>query len=141
MDVSAVTARLKGAIQGVMEISGAADLAAAMRGHARPPAIYVMPAADQAQGVDFANPCGAAGGRLQLISVITVVDELGDPVGDAALRGLPAIRRQIEACLAGWQPPQLSDPVQFVSGEVAQFEGDGLLWWADTYGYVRYGAI
>lgn len=140
MDVSLFVRRLQGAVEGVMEIGGAADLAAAMRGHARPPAIYVMPAAERAREVDMTNPCGSGGGRVQVVNVITVVDELSDPTGAGALRGLPALRQQIDARLNGWQLSEtLTDPVQFVEGELVQFEGDGLLWWGDTYTYVRYG--
>ena len=101
-----------------------------------------MPSADRSQQFDPTNPCGVGGSRLQLIEVFTVVDELGDPTGDAALKGLPAIRRQIEKRLAGWQPLGMqSDPMQFVEGVLVQFEGDGLLWWSDKYAFVRYGGI
>lgn len=142
MEVSFITDRLQGEVAGVMEISGAADLAAAMRGHARPPAVYVMPSADRSQRFDPTNVCGSSGGRLQLIEVITVVDELSDPTGDAALRSLPAIRKQVEARLAGWHPFGMkSDPLQFVEGSLVQFEGDGLLWWSDKYAFIRYGGI
>ncbi|MFT4190842.1 MAG: hypothetical protein QM617_04865 [Comamonas sp.] len=140
MDVSPIVARLQAQVQDVMAVGAAAELDAAMRGHARPPAVYVMPGIEK--NVSGIEGAGCSAGTLQTVSVITVVDELGDATGGGALKGLPAIRRQILAALGGWTPDErLADPMAFLQGELIQFEGDGLLWWSDEYVCIRYGGF
>lgn len=148
MDVFPVVARLKerlhslkdGLAAGYLGIGAAAELDAARRGNARPPAIYVVPAIEK--NVSSVQEAGCSAGTVQVVSVITVIDELGDATGGDALKGLPAIRRQIRAALNGWTPDErLADPMSFLQGELIQFEGDGLLWWSDEYVCIRYGGL
>lgn len=120
-----------------MEIGEAAELDAAMKGFAQPPATYVVLASERNVTSDLAAGCSA--GTIQVFSVVTVVDRLNDVTGAEALDSLRPIRRRIRAALQGWSPSfQKVEAMTFLSGELVQFEGDGRLWWADEYAWILY---
>ena len=127
-----VLTRLKAQVTGMREIDGASSLDAAMRGAVSCPSAYAIPLTETGRELAHTGPVDQL--ITVLFGVLIVLDTARTAQGLDVLIELEAKRRQVRQALVGWVPDdETGEPVTFAGGELAQFEGDGRLWWSDEF--------
>ncbi|SDI53795.1 phage tail terminator protein [Propionivibrio dicarboxylicus] len=133
--IETVVARLKAATTGFNKIGGAADLDAIGKKVVTPGA-YVIPMTESGTEGEL---LGVTEQEIDIgFGVFTVVSNLSDVAGAAAIGGLQARRDAIKSALIGWVPnPAEGHPVYFTSGRLMRWD-DGILWWLDEFQVASY---
>lgn len=128
MDLAAVKTRLTQLMSADLHtIEGAAAFAAVLEAQSfNAPSAYLVPLAEQGEPSQTYNPVMQRRGMQ--FGVIWVVQNLYDAQGEAAQTELVAIRDQGFASLIGWEPDGNHEPVQFVRGDLMDFNNQFLLW-------------
>ncbi|GKS87150.1 hypothetical protein AVMA1855_23380 [Acidovorax sp. SUPP1855] len=138
MDVSPFVTRLREQLLGLplRDIDAAAGLDAAMRGNRAAPAVYVLPLSERGEPLDHTGPTDQWEHRL--VGVLMVVQTLNASGGPGVI-DLAALRDRVKRALIGWVPEEATgEPVFFLGGKIAQFEGDGQMWWSDEFSFKGY---
>lgn len=139
MDLSLdpIIARIDAQVAAFKTVSGAADLAAALRELKLEPAAFVIPVAD------LARPNTLETGISQLVrqrfGVVIAVQNLRDAKGEKAQSELAPIRMSLITALLGWQPDAARDPCELGDGRLVRLT-DRVIWWQqnfETAYYVR----
>lgn len=113
----------------LVEIAGAADVAAVLQGRISPPSAFVIRASDSR--TDNGRTATIIEQFLVLVAVKNVRDARGDDSSDAA----EIWSAKIERCFKGWSPEiddGQYDTLKRVRGNVLRWT-DQVLVWADTY--------
>lgn len=129
--IPAIVERLRMEVPRLRLIGGAAQLARARDGATVLPAAFVLPVAETAE----ANPYMDQGVQQKVSEdfvVLVAAQNVSDDEGAAALEALAPMRLAVRAALLGWQPDADADNVEFVRGDLVEFQ-DSVLWWGDTY--------
>lgn len=137
MDLEFVIARLKAQAKGLRAIGGAADLDTALASVVVLPSAYVIPLADASQ---WQRHTGAHDETDQIdFGVVMAVANLKDARGEAAMGVLVPVRQTVRAALSGWVPDtETGEPIHKGAGRLLRIDGDGRLWWIDTYHYTTF---
>lgn len=138
MDVSFVIDRLKAQLSGIRQFGGAVDLEAAFNGSVSVPAVFVMPQTEAAAKTPMAT-----GVVRQMFKpnwgVVLVVSNRRDAAGMAALGDLAPLRKSVREALVGWVPDEATgEPVYATGGQLLRMDGDGRLWWIDSFEFTTY---
>ena len=133
MDLTFVLDRLKSQLSGIRQFGGAADLDAAITGSVTVPAVFVMPQTEAAEKTPMAT-----GVVRQTFTpnwgVVLVVSNRRDASGAAALGDLAPLRQTVRQALVGWVPDEATgEPVYGTGGRLLRMDGDGRLWWVDSF--------
>lgn len=128
MDMAVVKSRLAELMGNQLHtIEGAAAFAAVLDSQSfRAPSAYLVPLAEQGEASQTYNPVMQRRGMQ--FGVVWVVQNLYDGQGEAAQTELVAIRDLGFASLIGWEPDGNHEPVQFVRGDLMDFNNQFLLW-------------
>jgi hypothetical protein len=113
-----------------IDIGGAADLAAALDSHARPPAAFVLPYSERRTG-------GRSATHIQQrvasqFSVISLVKDVSDRKGKAAVDAVDAVSAPLKLALATFVHPDADGPALPVSGDLRAVNA-GLIVWEDRF--------
>ena len=133
MDLQFVIARLKAQLPTIRQLGGVADLDAAINGSVSVPAVFVMP---QAEGAELTAPMTGVVRQSFTPSwgVIQVISNRRDAAGASALTELAPLRQAVRQALVGWVPDATTgEPVYATGGRLLRMDGDGRLWWIDTF--------
>lgn len=140
MDLQFVIERLKNwpQLSGVRQFGGAADLDAAISGSVTVPAVFVMPQTEAAAK----TPMSSGVVRQTFVpnwGVVLVVSNRRDAAGTAALGDLAPLRKSVREALVGWVPDaDTGEPVFGTGGRLLRMDGDGRLWWVDSFEFTTY---
>lgn len=132
LDLSLVCDRLRAEVAQLKVVGGPAELETVREQTPALPAAYVIPARETADVNEFANQVTEQDVSLEF-EVAIGVRNLADADGEAALQSLRPVRGAIRAALLGWAADADSYNIEYARGELAAFDGDGVLWWTDTY--------
>lgn len=117
-------------------VGGAAGLAALEQRRTRTPAAFVM-VAEEASGANE-RMTGPVLQRLEAdIAVVLVLENLGDPRGQAAAEDIEALKAFVRGKLIGFQPDAAVDPMEHVSGELLKVRG-GAVWAEERFSCATY---
>ncbi len=137
MDVQPIVTRLRQQLVDLplREIDGAAGLDAARRGNRSAPAVYVLPLGEKAQATPLLGRTEHQ--ETRLFGIVTVLDV--HDFDRKSVLNLDTLRQRIKQALVGWpMDASTGEPVRFANGDLAQFEGDGRLWWIDEFFVTAY---
>lgn len=133
MDLQFVIDRLKAQLSGIRQLGGAADLDTALNGSVSVPAVFVMPQAEKAAVTDMVTGL-VRQTFAQNWGVILVVSNRRDATGAAALTDLASQRQAVRLALVGWVPDaSTGEPVYATGGQLLRLDGEGRLWWVDSF--------
>ena len=127
MDIQPIIDRLKNGLAGMRKVGGAADLAAVQAGKIPAPSVFVLPATERAAGAQSTVHIQR---KHATFSVVLAVSNKSSAQGDAAVRDLEPLRKQVETLLLGWAPDGF-DPFDFTAGHLVSFDDQVLIWMDD----------
>lgn len=135
MYIGTIVERLRDACDGLRQVLPALE-GAQPGGY---PSAYVLPLAERALGEDGGELLDAHAQRIEArFAVELMVKHAAQAAsGGPAQEALEALRDEVKAALAGWQPAPEFAPVAFSAGRLVDFAG-GLAVWRDEFVTTHY---
>lgn len=141
MDVQPIVDRLRERLADLplREIDAAAGLNAAMQDNRAAPALYVIPLSER--GTYMPHTGSVEEQETRLFGVLMALETADFNRQSGAGISFSVLRDRLKRALVGWViDTETGQPVLFASGDLVDFPGNGLLWWADEFvmtGYFR----
>lgn len=131
MNLDPIVDRLESQVSALKLVGSAANFANAALKLAVFPAAFVLPATESAERNPFMDQAVEQTVSMQF-GVAFAVRDLKTSDGSAAHDALEPVRSPVRDALLGWKPPDAEAGIEFVGGQLIEFE-NGVMWWVDTY--------
>lgn len=129
--IDVLARRIADEVDGLVTVTGLAELIAASGVVRRPPACYIAPGSESAQALAM---IGRTSQKVEeTFSVWLAVSSGASATGDAAQMALKSLVDRMRTALVGWQPGDAYTPIELVSAGPLRWEDGQMLFWPETY--------